>query len=215
MSKPKAKRIRVSFDFSKAADGGLLSLGESVVKNLTGNPAFTSLPIDPAVLNTQLGRFTVAIGAALDGGKKAIAEKHSQREALVKTLRLLAHYVEAACDDDMTTFLSSGFPAAPPAVRLPPQPLPPASIRKIDQGNSGQLLVTSAPIAKSYSYELRYAPIGVGGTPGSWTTQAVAAVKSAAIINGLTPGTTYAFQVRALGRLGFTDWSDSFTKMCT
>ena len=28
-------------------------------------------------------------------------------------------------------------------------------------------------------------------------------------------GTSYAFQVRALGRLGFTDWSDSATKMCT
>ena len=32
-------------------------------------------------------------------------------------------------------------------------------------------------------------------------------------INGLTPGTTYLFQVRALGRSGYTDWSDSATRM--
>ena len=32
-------------------------------------------------------------------------------------------------------------------------------------------------------------------------------------VTGLTPGTTYAFQMRALGRLGYTDWSDSVTRM--
>ena len=32
-------------------------------------------------------------------------------------------------------------------------------------------------------------------------------------VEGLMPGTTYAFQVRALGRLGYTDWSDSTTRM--
>jgi len=32
-------------------------------------------------------------------------------------------------------------------------------------------------------------------------------------VDGLTPGATYAFQVRARGRLGFTDWSDSVTRM--
>ena len=34
-------------------------------------------------------------------------------------------------------------------------------------------------------------------------------------VTGLTPGTIYAFQVRAMGRLGYTDWSDSATRMCT
>src|SRR2546430_12240801 len=33
--------------------------------------------------------------------------------------------------------------------------------------------------------------------------------KTAASINGLTPGTTYAIQVRAYGLLGHTEWSDS------
>ncbi|PYV35021.1 MAG: hypothetical protein DMG22_03825 [Acidobacteria bacterium] len=38
--------------------------------------------------------------------------------------------------------------------------------------------------------------------------------KTAASISGLTPGTTYAIQVRAYGQLGFTEWSDSATRMC-
>ncbi|PYS01324.1 MAG: hypothetical protein DMG15_06490 [Acidobacteria bacterium] len=37
--------------------------------------------------------------------------------------------------------------------------------------------------------------------------------KTAASIDGLTPGTTYAIQVRAYGALGHTEWSDSATRM--
>jgi hypothetical protein len=32
-------------------------------------------------------------------------------------------------------------------------------------------------------------------------------------VKGLTPGTTYSFQVRALGKLGCTEWTDSATCM--
>ena len=40
-------------------------------------------------------------------------------------------------------------------------------------------------------------------------------VKTATTVTGLTPGTMYAFQARALLNAGFTDWSDSVTFMCT
>jgi hypothetical protein len=33
------------------------------------------------------------------------------------------------------------------------------------------------------------------------------------LIGGLTPGTTYAIQVRAYGQLGYTEYSDSATRM--
>jgi len=32
-------------------------------------------------------------------------------------------------------------------------------------------------------------------------------------VRNLKPGTIYAFQARALGKLGYTDWSDSATRM--
>ena len=37
--------------------------------------------------------------------------------------------------------------------------------------------------------------------------------KTPALLNGLTPGTTYAVQIRAYGTLGYTEWSDSVTRM--
>src|SRR5438105_3734639 len=120
---PKTKRIRAGIPLSTATDGGVVSVGQSAFKGLSGNAAFTITPVDLNVFKTDLDSFSAAIGLALDGGKKAIAEKHRLRDLVVKELRLLGHFVEAASNDDMTTFLSSGFPAAPPAVRLPPQPL--------------------------------------------------------------------------------------------
>jgi hypothetical protein len=88
-------------------------------------------------------------------------------------------------------------------------------ILKVDQGNTGQLLVSIKPLARARSYEVRYAPLGTGSTPSAWATATFTSAKKAAPVNSLTPGTTYAFQVRALGRLGYTDWSDSATRMCT
>jgi hypothetical protein len=35
------------------------------------------------------------------------------------------------------------------------------------------------------------------------------------IIANLTPGTMYTFQVRALGLLGYTNWSDPVNRICT
>ena len=69
-------------------------------------------------------------------------------------------------------------------------------------------------VSGAHSYDVHYAVL-TNGTPGSWTTQTVTQAKKPVIFNGLAPGTTYAFQVRALGKAGYTDWSDSATKMCT
>src|SRR5260370_39101810 len=67
------------------------------------------------------------ITVSLDRSKKAISEKKKIREALTKSLRLLARYVEIMCKNDMPTSLSSGFEAAA-TTRTPAQPLPPPSI---------------------------------------------------------------------------------------
>ena len=130
--------------------------------------------------------------------------------ALIRLLRQLAHFVEIACKDDMATFMTSGFKPVSYA-RTAPQPLPPASILSVDQGNTGQLLVSVNTLPKVRQFEVRCAPAGV--TPATWTTVAIPNAKKPAVLNNLTPGTTYTIQVRAYGMLGYTDWSDSVTRM--
>jgi hypothetical protein len=85
----------------------------------------------------------------------------------------------------------------------------------IDHGNTGQLLVTIQPVAKARNYELRFGPVATAGVPVNWTTIVVASTKPATPVNNLAPGGTYTFQVRAFGKLGFSDWSSSVEKMCT
>ena len=122
----------------------------------------------------------------------------------------LGHYVKAAADGDLAKFNTSGF-VATSTVHTAPQPLPPASFDWIDRGPvSGQVVVKPKRLPKAVNYDVRYASLGTGGTPGTWVTVTLPSAKKAAIQN-LTPGATYAFQVRAYGKLGHTDWSDSMT----
>jgi hypothetical protein len=62
------------------------------------------------------------------------------------------------------------------------------------------------------SYVIQYGPTGSGGTPPvTWLSTPAIKAQPATKIKGLTPGTMYAFQVRALGPDGYTDWSPSIT----
>ena len=38
--------------------------------------------------------------------------------------------------------------------------------------------------------------------------------KPPTVLNNLTPGGTYTFQVRAYGKLGYSDWSEPVNRMC-
>jgi hypothetical protein len=192
----------------------MLSRVTAIQTGLYPNPAFPSPPVDAASFKAAVAGYSAAIAAALDGGKTAIAERHKRREVLIAMLRVLGSYVESASNGDMTTFLSSGFVAATPPTPGPPQPLAQPNIVRIDNGTSGQLLVNLKAVAKARHYELRYTAVPAGGVPGAWSTTLAATAKKAVPINGLTPGTTYTFQVRAYNSVGYTDWSDSVNRMC-
>jgi hypothetical protein len=90
------------------------------------------------------------------------------------------------------------------------------SIRSVKVGpNSGQAQVKLVAIPGAGSYELRWAPVPAGGVPSQWTIQPITNVRSAKVVTGLTPGTTYVFQARAVIQSAYTDWSDSVTQMAT
>jgi Fibronectin type III domain len=126
----------------------------------------------------------------------------------------LGHYVESVSNNDPAIFNTSGFVAAPTQKALP-QPLPPASIDWIDRGSvAGSVVVKVKSLPKAISYSLQYAVVITPGTlPTLWTTLALPGPEKMTISN-LTPGANYAFQVRALGRLGYTDWSNPMMFIC-
>ena len=150
---------------------------------------------------------------AQDGGKKAVSAKDKQRVAVIKMYTLLGHYVETACNDDPATFNTSGFIAVT-RTKTAPQPLAGSSFQWIDRGpNSGDIVVKIAALNGAIAYELRYTLVANGGAPGSSTTLTLTSARKVTL-TGLTPAGTYQFQVRALGKLGYNDWSAPMTFIC-
>jgi hypothetical protein len=75
------------------------------------------------------------------------------------------------------------------------------------------MIMRGKPARKAVSYTPRYAAVGADGKPGSWTELSPVTAIRSITVTGLTPGTLYAFQMRAQGRAGYTDWSDSVTRI--
>src|SRR5881628_3393652 len=103
------KVIKAALSFLKAAPVEILPRATAIYAGVKDNPAYPNPPFDLALLKSGIDGLASAITEALDGGRKAIAERNRLVESVIKMLRQLAHYVEAACKDDVKIFLSSGF----------------------------------------------------------------------------------------------------------
>ena len=69
----------------------------------------------------------------------------------------LGHYVEAACNEDLATFNTSGFTAAA-KTKTAPQPLTDVKFSSIDRGpNSGQVVVKPQNQTGAIAFDVRYA----------------------------------------------------------
>lgn len=208
------KQVRVKLAYAGIADMQVATQGIAVVDGMTNNTKLPNPPVKPADLKTEVDSYASLIAASADGSKKAITEREKQREVVVTMLRQLGHWVEANCNNDPAVFQSSGFQQQSTAVQTAPQPLAgPPSFTLTNGPNSGQMIMRGKPARKAVSYTPRYAAVGADGKPGSWTEWSPVTAIRSITVTGLTPGTLYAFQMRAQGRAGYTDWSDSVTRI--
>src|SRR5438445_2089933 len=99
-----------------------------------------------------------------------------------------------AHNDDMATFLLSGFQAAS-TIKAPPAPLPQPVIKSVVQGPvSGQLKVVIGPMPKALGSVIRRAQQPAAGATPAWVEETIT-TKKPVICSNLTPGTIYIFQV--------------------
>ena len=212
MSKSKSKLIR-PVSCAAFKDSSLDQAGGAVETGVYGNPlTFSTPPIDAATFKGIKDGFSVSLVAAADGGKKAVAEKNKNRELLIRAIRQIGHYVEVACKDDMPTFLLSGLTPINNGPRTKQPPAIPI-ILSVLNGNSGQFVMRLKSDRKAASFEAKYASL-INGTPAVWVTMPFTNARSVQI-NGLTPAATYTIQVRAIGTVANSDWSDPVTRICT
>src|SRR5207244_11945535 len=143
MSQTKAKPSKALGAYNNKSPTDNLAYANAVHSGIFTDPAdYPTPPVDEATFKGTIDTLYTKITAALDGGKKAIAERNHQEQVVIKMMRQLGRYAEEACKDDVPTFLKSGFQAAS-TVRAGSQPLS-KSIRKITPGkNSGQFHVVT------------------------------------------------------------------------
>jgi hypothetical protein len=204
-------RIRIAGGFGKQSAEQLVITAGAVVTGLANNPAFPAPTVDLNAVQAAADDLKAAVAAQAHGGTAATAEKNNKQEALIKILFKLKHYVEDNCENDLAVLLSSGFQAA--AATRDRSPLANPSILGIDRGNSDELMLKVTPIARAKCYEVRSAVVGSGNGQGPWQ-QAGIFTSSRITIANLVPTTTYVFQVRAIGAVGNTEWSDPVSHMC-
>jgi hypothetical protein len=191
----------------------LVAIGGGIIKGLTDNPAFPSPPVDLKTLQTAVDDLNAALAAQAHGGVAATAEKNNKQADLISILRKLKHYVEDSCGNDVAVLLTSGFQAAQYGRSRAPLINP--SILGVDLGNSGEIVLKITPIARARCYEVRMAAVVAGSVPGPWQNAGLFTAARSMRVSGLVPGTTYVFQVRAVGgSAGYSDWSNPVSRMC-
>jgi hypothetical protein len=206
-------KIRIADGLLTQSAERLIATANVIITGLTGNPAYPSPPVDLKTVQATVDELSAALAAQPNGGPAATADKRNKKAALIGLLRRLRPYVEDNCGNNLSVLLSSGFQAA--VTTRVRSPLANPSILNVGLGNSTELVLKVTPIAHVKCYEVRAAAICADNTPGPWQTAGMFTNSRSMTIDSLTPGTTYMFQVRAIGgSTRYSDWSNPVSRMC-
>ena len=189
-----------------------LSLGETHITAMTGNAAYpdaTRVPTDVQVQTAQdeLAAANAAVDEAEVIWKQSIQARDLKETAWDTVITARANNCEAVTPDDLAALASTGFP-----LRTNPSPigvLPmPANLVAKASDYEGQIDLSCAPVSGASSYEW-LCRVHTDGTPWEAIKPSTSAKISA---TDLTPGTEYAFRVRAVGSAGPSPWSGEAVK---
>lgn len=195
--------------FARMKDNRIGIFASSVVLGLTDNPYFPDLPVSLADLSAATKNYQTALANATLGGTVQTALKTQARDQLISILRDEAHYVQIIAKNNLPALLSSGFTATDRNTAQSPLVTP--VIKQVLNQSSGQLWLRVKRVPNARNYQVR---IKVG--EGDWVDAGIHPQARKIVLPGLTPGTIYTIQVRALGgRTGYSGWSAGATKMAT
>jgi hypothetical protein len=205
------KTYRVSYAFAGLSVLNLMAFTQVVIICLTNNAAFTKLPVAIADLQALLQALQDANNNVnLGGSPNVFALRDEAQQALLVALRKNAAYVQSESLDSLSTLLSSGYQnVLPPS---PSAPLDAPTILKAANNGTTQVMLRLSPVANANSYETQWTT-DAGKT---WTSGGITSQARSIVLTGLTPGTVYTIQARALGgSTGQSIWSTPVSIMAT
>lgn len=179
---------------------------------MDGNANFPTPMPDALTYDAALANFDTEMANVMtleDALAVARAQRDEARRVLVDLTTQRGDYVNIESDGDAAKILSSGF-----GVRGIPTPVgelnAPVNLVSKMGANAGEIRLSWKPVfgARSYLADCRQHDV-----PGSTWEQVKVCPPAKMKVEGLTPGTSYAFRVRGVGAAGPGPWSDETVKM--
>jgi hypothetical protein len=201
-------QFKVSYSFVSLPDTTIADFTDTIINALTGNAGFPTPTVPLATLATQKTDFLTKLAATAQGGTLATSAKNDAWGVLTGSLRQLAAYVQSLAGNDLTLLLSSGF--QPVSTNRAQSPLDKPVVLRLDNGMTGQLIARLQPVTNARAYE------GQIKNGGNWLPAGIFTQARRIELDGLTPGSTYTVQFRAIGgSTGQSDWSDPMSHIST
>ena len=212
---PISKGIRVKLGFSKKSHPDFYAFLLVIIKGCLGNVYFSNPPIDMIKFQDLTASYRDKMIACLDGSKIAIAQRNSLRQTLEGMAQQLGLYVQHESNNDYAKFKTSGFENTATSYETPKHlsaPQPP----KLSHGDVSGAIKAKVPPSyrKVINFYFRHGPADDIPNAEQWPVQPITMLDRPTVISNLTPGVLYAFQIRALNRLGQSDWSQFALLRC-
>ena len=189
--------------FTSYTDKGLPSKVSIIINSMDGNTLYTDAGTKLSDVQDAIEKFLAVLGKK---GKELNyrTEKGEKRTKLNQALHDLGAYVRDKYPGDADKWLTSGYSVQTfdENTQVPETPV----VNKVSDGKlSGSTQLVASRPRYTYVFEGRHWEDGA--TPPASLT--MVSKQSRLIFEGLTPGKTYHFQVRARGTKGVSNWSNA------
>lgn len=211
--KPRNRTMtQFKLELKKRTPDDKVLLGAAHISAMTGNtnyPDATRVPTDAQVQTAQddLANANAAVAAAEIAWKEKIQLRDQKVEAWDMVITARANNCEAVTPGNAAALQSTGFPLRSSGGPVGPLPAP-TDLRAKALANEGEIELRCNTVkgASSYEWECRL-------HDGTSLWQSVkTGTTTKIVVPNLTPGTVYAFRVRAIGSAGPGTWSDEATE---
>jgi len=196
-------------DFYNYSGPQLVVFATNISVNL--DPAkFVKLTVAPKDVKTLADTLSAALAAMQTGGSVETAAKNKAFDTVADALNADANDVENIVGTDMELLLGTGY--LPVSTNRTSSPLDDTAIVGLLNNGSTQLLLQLAPVRNAKSYQVQVSLDG-GKT---WVEACLSTQARRIVLQGLTPGTTYAVRARAIGgSTGASNWTGPSSIMST
>jgi hypothetical protein len=204
----KTNKASALLNFKIASDDKVKTLSQNVVLQMTKNANFPQPTVNIETFSITVKTYVDSMVPKSKSSSDTAAIKNQNKALVVADLVLLRNYVNAVSNGDRVMLMTSGFDITPENKLKPAPNTIPTNINVKSGNYSGTAQLSCDPQVAAVIYEAR-AKTG----EENWTEPAASTKSKKVILKGLVAGKMYQFQMRTMGNVDYSEWSNSISMM--